>query len=120
MEKNKVIWAVDPRPHEKKTQFATFKALAGLTAGTDWEIEPVTVLSPDQRKVPLAAFRAGTKEYRLEAETVLNKWCKELKHQRLTVPTLVSQDVYSANRSIDELLKYARQTKAKLIGIATH
>lgn len=116
----KVIWAVDPFPKDKKVQFATFKALAKMTEGTEALIEPVAVLSPDQLYIPKKLFDGTAKQYHLEAETLLKEWVKQLGHPRLTAPVLLVQDLYSSSITVDALLNHAKKTKARLIAVGTH
>jgi len=116
----KVIWAVDASPSGKKLQFATFKSLARLTAGSGAVIEPVTVVSPDQLRVPTSAFEKQSRGILLGAETLLKKWVKELKNPRLTAPTLLLQKKLSSSQTIQELLQYAEKSGASLIGVGTH
>lgn len=116
----KVIWSVEVNAEGKKLQFATFKALARLTENSGLSIEPVTVLSPDQLKIPHSAFHRHGDEIQLGAATLLKKWVKELKHPRLLPPKLLAQKSFSASQTIEELLKYATETGASLIGLGTH
>jgi hypothetical protein len=52
-----VLWAVDAIREHKEIQMKTAQVLKALLKNLDAEVEPVTVLSPDQILVPAAASR---------------------------------------------------------------
>lgn len=115
----KIIWAVDPVAPNRKVQNATLKAVLALTKGSNGSIEPVCVLSPDQLRIPVSVFRRAGGDYRLRVEKDLDQWMKGLKSPRLQRPTLLTRDVFSENESVDTVLKYARESGADLIAVAT-
>jgi nucleotide-binding universal stress UspA family protein len=116
----KVIWAVDALSKDKKLQNATLKALLTLTKGTKSTIEPVSVVGPDQLRIPVSVFRQPEKDYRLDTEKNLQKWMASLKRPELVAPTLLVRDVMDELDDADTLLNYARTTGASLIGVGTH
>jgi nucleotide-binding universal stress UspA family protein len=116
----KVLWAVDPFSEDKAFQLKVAKALMAFTKGTALAIEPVSVLSPDQMRVPKAIFTDGKKDYRLHAEKTLVSWCKQLKGAKFLAPTLLVQESFSVSESAKTLIQYAKQTGAQLMGVGTH
>jgi len=116
---SKILWAVDAFSENPTAQFNALKAAMKLYGKSNPVVEPVSVLSPDQLKVPRTAFRSGSKEYRLEAEKILEKWTKKLKIKNTVPPVLLLQDEFSLRTSVKTLIDYAKQTHADVICTTT-
>ncbi len=116
----KIIWAVDAVSSDKKLQAATLKTLLALTKGSKVTIEPVTVLSSDQLRIPVSIFRRAEKDYRLQVEKDLQKWLLGFKCPELVSPTLLVRDILRESEDADTVLNYAKGAGASLIAVGTH
>ncbi len=114
-----ILWAMDPFA-EKKLQLKTLDAIQCFTKNAKTIIEPVTVLSPDQLRLPIQAFRTESENFRLHAEDNLKKWLKQVKIPGLKPFTLLVSEKYSLRSSTDLLLTYAKDSGASLIALSTH
>ncbi len=115
----RILWAIDPFA-EKKLQLKTLEAIKNFTKNAQVTIEPITVLSPDQLRLPIQAFHAESANFRLKAEEILQKWLKEVKVPGLKPYTLLVSDKYSLRSSADLLMTYAKDSNASLIALSTH
>jgi hypothetical protein len=104
-----VLWAVDATQEHKEIQMKTAQVLKALLKNLDAEVEPVTVLSPDQVLVPAAAFRKHSDDHRLQAEKILEGWSREAGFSHTLKPTLLVQYDFSISRSTGSLLSYAKE-----------
>ncbi len=104
---------------DKALQLKIFDTLKAFGHGAEIQIEPVTVLSPDQLRVPATAFHHHREEYRLEAEKILLGWTKKTKSVNITKPTLLVSERFSTKASVTTLLSYAKQTGASAIAVST-
>lgn len=118
-EMNLAIWAVDAFAKNKKLQMQVLQTLAKAIQGTGTKIEPVCVLSPDNLKIPAAAFQGQSKDYRLAAEKILHQWMQTLRIPNVETPTLLVQESFSLGSSVDTLLKHAKSKGAELIACGT-
>jgi nucleotide-binding universal stress UspA family protein len=114
-----VLWAVDATQEHKEIQMKTAQVLRALLKNLDAEVEPVTVLSPDQILVPAAAFRKHSDDHRLPAEKILEGWSREAGFSHILKPTLLVQHDFSISRSTGSLLSYAKKVGANLIALGT-
>ena len=96
----------------------TYRLLKAIHPGA--KVEPVSVLNPDQLRVPKSAFGAAKKHYTLEAENVLKKWVRGIKDPNLTAPALLQSEHYSRRGTVQTLLAYVKSSGAGMIGLNTH
>lgn len=115
----RILWAIDPFA-EKKLQFKTLDAIKHFAKNTQVTVEPITVLSPDQLRLPIQAFHSESNNFRLKAEETLKKWMKDVKIPGLKPFTLLVSDKYSLRSSADLLMTYAKDSNASLIALSTH
>lgn len=115
----RILWAMDPFS-EKALQIKTLEAIHQFAQNTEAVIEPVTVLSPDQMRLPIQAFRSEAANFRLKAEEILNDWLSGIKEDNLLPFTLLVSEKYSIKSSTDMLTSYAKDSGASLIAVSTH
>ncbi|HEX4998691.1 MAG TPA: universal stress protein, partial [Terriglobia bacterium] len=115
-----VLWAVDPAPQHKRLQIKTAEALSVLLRGLDADVEPVTVVSPDQIRVPADLFEPHSAEHRAEVERTIASWAGETGLTGIRPPKTLVQEEFSLHRSAGCLLAYARETGANLIALGSN
>jgi nucleotide-binding universal stress UspA family protein len=114
-----VLWAVDAVPGHKDIQMKTGQVLKALLNGLDAEVEPVTVLSPDQIGLLEHVFRRHADVHRQEVEKILADWTQEANFLNKRLPKILVQDEFSISRSTRCLRDYAREVGANLIALGT-
>ena len=115
----RILWAIDPFA-EKQLQMKTLDTIKNFTRGVSSSIEPISILSPDQLRLPIQAFNAESPSFRLKAEDILQKWMKQVKVPGLKPFTLLVSDKYSLRSTADLLMTYAKDSNASLIALSTH
>jgi nucleotide-binding universal stress UspA family protein len=116
----RIIWAVDPSSGDVKLQLRTLKAITALWRGGDVSIEPVCVMSPDQGvRAPRGVPAAGAGGW-LTTQKTVQRWIAGAGEPSVLAPTVLLQDRHSLSNSVETLLRYARDTRARVIAVSTH
>lgn len=115
----KLLWAVDAFADEHKTQLVAFRVLDKFAEATGAVIEPVSVLCPEDLRVPKHSFEGFSQEYRREAEKRLERWIGKIKSPRRVPPRLLLQPKLSLASTVEVFLRYAQECGAELIGVGT-
>lgn len=116
----KILWAMDAFAEDEVLDRKTAHILKAWASASSPSIEPVTVLSPDQLKMPSTFFSD-------QSEDVVEHVTKELNTRvgKLGVPglkepkVLISVDV-SLRNAVDKLIHHAKKWGAELIVISSH
>jgi nucleotide-binding universal stress UspA family protein len=114
-----VLWAVDAVPEHKDIQIRTARVLKALLKDLDADVEPVTVYSPDQIRMPGHVFKRHGDEHRRQVEEIVTDWIREAGFSNTRPPRILVHDEFSLRRSTGLLQEYARGVGANLIALGT-
>ncbi len=117
---SRAIWAIDPTAKDPQTQLSVLKNLLAVTSGRTTSVIPVTVLAPEQIRVPSRILVQEQKKFRAITEKLIKSWYSAMKEPRIQAPVVLIQKKHSLNASVETLLNYATRTKAEMVALGTH
>jgi nucleotide-binding universal stress UspA family protein len=115
-----IVWAIDPFTSDPNLQLHMAPVLRGITMGGGAQIDPVSVLLPDQFDTSSGKFLESSGELVTNARKNVTRWIRAAKLPSLGEPTFLSQKSHSTRQAVKKLIEHAIATDADIIAVSTH
>lgn len=116
----KILWAVDAFTEDTALQLKLANQLKLWTkSASRVEIEPVTILSPDQLGMTVDLFVQQIKNVEERATENIEKVSQKLKIAGMLPPRVLFSNTVSLRQAIQVFLDYARRSHADVIAVGT-
>lgn len=115
----RVIWAVDAFSEDKLLQAKLAHQIKTWAGRSNVEIEPVTLLAPNQLGVSVDIFLKQMKKLEAQASKNIEAIAKKAKLKGLLNPRILFCNSVALRAGVQTLLDYAKETDTDLIALST-